>query len=48
MLSTWKYTLFLALALPVLYAFAPLKLESVNKPRWLDGVGVFITSPSRP
>ena len=43
MLSTWKYTLFLALALPVLYALAPLKIENLNKPRWLDSVGVFIT-----
>ena len=43
MLSTWKYTLFLALALPVLYVLAPLKLENLNKPRWLDSVGVFIT-----
>ena len=43
MLSTWKYTLFLALALPVLYALAPLKVETLNKPRWLDSVGVFIT-----
>ncbi len=43
MLSTWKYTLFLALALPVLYAFAPLKIENLNKPRWLDNLGVFIT-----
>jgi hypothetical protein len=42
MLSTWKYTLFLALTLPVLYAFAPLKVENLNKPRWLDNVGVFI------
>lgn len=43
MLSTWKYTLFLALTLPVLYAFAPLKIENLNKPQWLDSVGVFIT-----
>jgi hypothetical protein len=43
MLSTWKYTLFLALALPVLYVLAPLKIENLNKPRWLDSVGVFIT-----
>ena len=43
MLSTWKYTLFLALALPVLYAFAPLNIENLNKPRWLDSFGVFIT-----
>jgi len=43
MLSTWKYTLFLALALPVLYAFAPLKIENLHPPRWLDSVDGFIT-----
>jgi hypothetical protein len=43
MLSTWKYTLFLALALPAVYAYAPLNLGEITKPRWLDSIGVFIT-----
>ncbi len=43
MLSTWKYALFLALTLPVLYAFAPLNIEDLTRPRWLDSFGVFIT-----
>ena len=43
MLSTWKYALFLAFALPVLYAYAPLNIEDFTKPRWLDSFGVFIT-----
>ena len=43
MLSTWKYALFLALTLPVLYAFAPLHIEDLARPRWLDSFGVFIT-----
>ncbi|HEY1778880.1 MAG TPA: hypothetical protein VGG79_00270 [Roseiarcus sp.] len=43
MLSTWKYALFLALTLPVLYAFAPLNIEDLARPRWLDSFGVLIT-----
>ena len=50
MLGTWKYMLFLALALPAIYAYAP-SLEGVAKLRWLDDIGVFITkslAPARP
>ena len=50
MLGTWKYMLFLALALPAIYAFAP-SLEGVAKLRWLDDIGVFIIkslAPVRP
>ena len=42
--------LFLALALPAIYAYAP-SLEGVAKLRWLDDIGVFITkslAPARP
>jgi hypothetical protein len=42
MVSTWKYMLFLALAFPAMYAYAP-HLEDVAKARWLDRIGVFIS-----
>jgi hypothetical protein len=34
--------LFLALALPAIYAYAPPDLEDMAKPRWLDHIGGFI------
>ena len=42
--------LFLALALPAMYAYAP-SLEGVAKSRWLGDIGAFITkslTPARP
>src|SRR5277367_4558318 len=45
MLSTWKYMLFLALALPAIaiFAYAPPNLENIANSRSLDNIGVFIT-----
>jgi hypothetical protein len=43
--------LFLALALPAIYAYAPPNLEDLAKPRWLDNIGVFIIrslAPAKP
>jgi hypothetical protein len=48
MLSTWKYMIFLALALPAIYAYAPPNLDGVTKPRWLDSIGGFITRSVAP
>jgi hypothetical protein len=44
MLSTWKYMLFLALALPAIaiYAYAPPNLENIANSRWLDNIGAVI------
>ena len=35
--------LFLALALPAIYAYAPPNLEDIAKPQWLDHIGAIIT-----
>jgi hypothetical protein len=43
MLSAWKYMLFLALALPAIYAYAPPNLEDIAKPQWLDHISAIIT-----
>jgi hypothetical protein len=45
MLSSWKYMLFLALALPAIaiFAYAPPNLENIANSRSLDNIGVFIT-----
>jgi hypothetical protein len=45
-----KYALVLALALAVIYAYAPLSLEDFAKPRWLDDINVFNKSlaPAKP
>jgi hypothetical protein len=43
MISTWKYMLFLALALPAIYAYAPPNLEDIAKPQWLDHISAIIT-----
>jgi hypothetical protein len=43
MLSTWKYMLLMALALPAIYAYAPLHLGDVTKSGWVDNIEVFIT-----
>jgi hypothetical protein len=48
MVSTWKYTLFLALALTAIYVYAPPKLEDLTKVRWIDSVGVFVTRSLAP
>jgi hypothetical protein len=42
MLNRWKYMLFLALAVPAIYAYAPPSLEEMAKPRWLDDISVAI------
>lgn len=41
-MSTWKYILFMALALPAMYAYAPLRLGDVAKSRWADDIEVLI------
>jgi hypothetical protein len=43
MVSAWKYTIFLALALPAIYAYAPPNLGDIAQPRWLDSLGAAIT-----
>jgi hypothetical protein len=48
MVSTWKYMLFLALALTAIYVYAPPKLEDLTKARWVDRVGLFITKSLAP
>jgi hypothetical protein len=40
--------IFLALALPAIYAYAPPNLEDITKPRWLDSIGVFVTRSLSP
>src|SRR6478672_10149789 len=50
MVSTWKYMLCLALALPAVYAYAPPNLRDIAKPRWLDDINVMINRslPTKP
>ena len=43
-----KYALVLALALAVIYAYAPLSLEDFAKPRWLDDISVIVNRPLAP
>ena len=46
-----KYALVLALALAVIYAYAPLSLEDFAKPRWLDDISVIVNkslAPAKP
>jgi hypothetical protein len=46
-----KYALGLALALAVIYAYAPLSLEDFAKPRWLDDISVIVNkalAPAKP
>ena len=46
-----KYALVLALVLAVIYAYAPLSLEDVAKPRWLDDINVIVNkslAPAKP
>ena len=43
-----KYALVLALALAVIYAYAPLNLEDFAKPRWLDDISVIVNRPLAP
>ena len=46
-----KYALVLALALAVIYAYAPLSLEDFAKPRWLDDIRVIVNkslAPAKP
>jgi hypothetical protein len=46
-----KYALVLALALAVIYAYAPLSLEDFAKPRWLDDISVIVNKalpPAKP
>jgi hypothetical protein len=43
-----KYALVLALALAVIYAYAPLSFEDFAKPRWLDGISVIVNGPLAP
>jgi hypothetical protein len=43
-----KYALVLALALAVIYAYAPLSLEDFAKPRWLDDISVIVNKPLVP
>src|SRR6202008_4584749 len=42
MLNRWKYMLFLALAVPAIYAYEPPSLEEMAKPRWLDDISIAI------
>ena len=43
-----KYALVLALALAVIYAYAPLSLEDFAKSRWLDDINVIVNRPLAP
>jgi hypothetical protein len=43
-----KYALVLALALAVIYAYAPLSFEDFAKPRWLDDISVIVNKPIAP
>jgi hypothetical protein len=43
-----KYALGLALALAVIYAYAPLSFEDFAKPRWLDDISVIVNRPLAP
>jgi hypothetical protein len=43
-----KYALGLALALAVIYAYAPLSFEDFAKPRWLDDTSVIVNRPLAP
>jgi hypothetical protein len=46
-----KYAFGLALALAVIYAYAPLSLEDFAKPRWLDDISVIVNEsllPAKP
>jgi hypothetical protein len=46
-----KYALVLALALAVIYAYAPLSLEEFAKPRWRDDISVIVNkalAPAKP
>ena len=44
MLNPWKYMLFLALAVPAIYACAPPSLEELAKPRWLADISLVIST----
>jgi hypothetical protein len=51
MVSTWKYTIILVLALPAIYVYSPPNLGDITEPRWLDSIGAIITrslAPIRP
>jgi hypothetical protein len=43
MFSTWKYMLFLALAVPAIYTYAPPNLGHIAMPHLVDGVSAIIT-----
>ena len=42
--SAWKYTLFLALAVPATYAFAPPSFKELAKPRWLVAISTSLAA----
>jgi hypothetical protein len=44
MLSPWKYMLFLALAIPATYAYAPPSFREMAEPRWLADIRVAIST----
>jgi hypothetical protein len=44
MLSPWKYMLFPALAIPVLFACAPVSFREMAEPRWLADIRVAIST----
>ena len=44
MLNPWKYMLFLALAVPAMYAYAPPSFKEMAKPRWLADISVAIST----
>src|SRR5690348_4561627 len=43
-----KYSFVLALALAVIYVYAPLRLEDLAKPRWLDDINKIISKSLAP
>ena len=44
MLKPWKYMLFLALAVPAIYACAPPSFKELAKPRWLTDISLVIST----
>lgn len=44
MLNVWKYMLFLALAVPAMYAYAPPSFKEMAKPRWLADISAAIST----
>ena len=47
MLKPWKYMLFLALAVPAIYAYAPPSFKELAKPRWLTDISLVDQHVSR-